>query len=78
MSYPGASEADIEFPRKALRGFEKVYVEKGQKEKVEFQLTRRDLSYWDVVRQNWVMLEKGQYVFTAGLDANTPHAQGEW
>ncbi|KAL6870204.1 hypothetical protein ACO1O0_001542 [Amphichorda felina] len=78
MSYPEASEADVEFPSRVLRGFEKLYLEKGEKRKVEFQLTRRDLSYWDVVRQNWVMLEEGEYVFAAGLDSRTFGAQGKW
>jgi beta-glucosidase len=77
MSYP-EGEGDVEFPRKVLRGFEKVHLEEGEKKKVEFQLTRRDLSYWDVVRQNWVMLETGRYALTVGLDSASASVQGEW
>ncbi|CAI6332454.1 unnamed protein product [Periconia digitata] len=38
---------------RALRGFEKVHLEEGAEFKVEFQLMRRDLSYWDVNAQQW-------------------------
>ena len=44
-----------DFPVKVLRGFEKVFLKQGETKRVEFSLTRRDLSYWDVTRQNWVM-----------------------
>jgi beta-glucosidase len=52
--------AKVDFPMKVLRGFEKIYLEKGAMETVHFNLTRRDLSYWDVVRQNWVMPDEGK------------------
>jgi len=49
----------IPFPPKTLRGFEKVFLRPGQSKKVTFELTRRDMSYWDVVRQNWVIPTPG-------------------
>ncbi|KAI4726046.1 hypothetical protein E4T49_06194 [Aureobasidium sp. EXF-10728] len=42
-------------PLSALRGFEKVYLEPGQSTTVIFDLTRRDISHWDVARQQWVI-----------------------
>jgi len=42
-------------PIRVLRGFEKVYLKAGEERNVEFLLTRRDLSYWDVVTQRWVL-----------------------
>ena len=42
-------------PVRALRGFQKIYLKAGEERKVEFLLTRRDLSYWDVVSQAWVL-----------------------
>ena len=53
ISFPG--ERAIDFPVKQLRGFEKVWVEPRQTKPVTFSLKRRDLSYWDIVRQNWVI-----------------------
>ncbi|KAF4304323.1 putative beta-glucosidase 1 precursor protein [Botryosphaeria dothidea] len=49
----------IDFPVRVLRGFEKVDLapagEEGDFVRVSIAITRRDLSYWDVRRQNWVM-----------------------
>jgi beta-glucosidase len=40
---------------KALHGFEKVSLGPGESQTVGFTLTRRDVSYWDVVSQEWVI-----------------------
>lgn len=47
-------------PAKQLRGFEKETLNPGQSTRVVFGLTRRDLSVWDVVEQQWV-LQSGSY-----------------
>jgi beta-glucosidase len=44
-------------PVKVLRGFTKVSIEPGEKAQVGFDLLRRDISYWDVVSQDWVVPE---------------------
>ena len=36
-----------------LRGFERVEVAKGDAVKVVFEVKRRDISFWDVKRQQW-------------------------
>lgn len=41
---------------KWLRGFEKVELLPGRCETVTFSLSRRDLSEWDVVAQNWKLM----------------------
>ncbi|KAB8244183.1 glycoside hydrolase family 3 C-terminal domain-containing protein [Aspergillus flavus] len=38
-------------PINVLRGFEKVYLQPGESRNVTFQLTRRDISHWDVTGQ---------------------------
>ena len=80
LSYPeeARSEAGIEFPVRVLRGFEKVHLEKGESKRVKFELTRRDLSYWDVDRQNWVMLEKGHYTISVGASSRDLTIIGKW
>ncbi|KAK9321511.1 putative glycoside hydrolase family 3 protein [Lipomyces orientalis] len=45
---------------KQLRGFEKIQIASGGSATVEFPLTRRDLSTWDVVAQKW-LLQRGRY-----------------
>ncbi|PYH72799.1 beta-glucosidase [Aspergillus vadensis CBS 113365] len=52
-------------PAKVLRGFEKKLIQPGHHTKVQFDLTRRDLSSWDVVNQAWG-LQKGDYSVYVG------------
>ena len=61
VSYP---ESAGEPPRQ-LRGFEKISMNAGESTTVEFDLLRKDLSYWDVVTQNWVMAN-GTYTIYVG------------
>ncbi|EXJ56169.1 beta-glucosidase [Cladophialophora yegresii CBS 114405] len=42
-------------PKNVLRGFDKITLQPGQSQTVNFPLTRRDLSYWDVNMQEWVI-----------------------
>lgn len=40
-------------PPNVLRGFEKVYLEKGESKDFEFTLRKKDLSVWNTVEQTW-------------------------
>ncbi|KAK8015842.1 glycoside hydrolase family 3 protein [Apiospora marii] len=44
-------------PPVQLRGFDRLRIEPGQSAEFRATLTRRDLSSWDVVAQNWVVSE---------------------
>lgn len=52
-------------PVKQLRGFEKVYLEAGETQTVTFELLRRDLSYWDIIQQQWV-IPSGEFTVSVG------------
>jgi beta-glucosidase len=52
-------------PVRQLRGFAKQYIRNGTSEEVMFELTRRDLSIWEVVEQQWV-LQSGEYTVSVG------------
>ncbi|KAJ5082641.1 hypothetical protein N7532_011684 [Penicillium argentinense] len=52
-------------PPKVLRGFEKKMIESGKEEHYSFDLTRRDLSHWDVEKQAWG-LQAGKYSIYVG------------
>ena len=78
MSYPNISTSDIDFPIRVLRGFEKVSLEAGNKTTVEFNVTRRDVSYWDVGRQNWAMVTDGEYTFAVGESSRDLKVTGKW
>ncbi|EFY97562.1 beta glucosidase (glycoside hydrolase family 3) [Metarhizium robertsii] len=61
LGIPGA-------PPKQLRGFEKTRLAPGQSATVEFSLTRRDLSEWQVARQRWVV-QRGEYGVFVGASS---------
>lgn len=83
LSYPGSpsldvngistpnGESEIDFPVKVLRGFEKMMLERGETKSVKFELTRRDLSYWDIEEQNWVMPVDGKFKIRVGSSSRT-------
>lgn len=77
MAYPETDDK-IDFPVKVLRGFEKVLVRKGETQTVAFNLTRRDLSYWDVTEQNWKIVLDRQYTFMVGQSSRDLTVTGKW
>lgn len=76
LSYPSSST--VNFPVKVLRGFEKVLLGEGETRTVTFELTRRDLSYWDISAQNWVMVVDGEYKFSVGQSSRDLPISGTW
>ncbi|KAI9367460.1 putative beta-glucosidase G [Aspergillus egyptiacus] len=55
-------------PPRQLRGFDKVRLAPGESREVGFGLMRRDLSYWDVGVQDWVIPE-GEFVVHVGFSS---------
>lgn len=55
----------VETPIRVLRNFTKIELQSGQTDIVRMQLTRKDLSYWSVVQQNWIMPE-GNFLLSIG------------
>uniref|UniRef100_A0A8H7TTV9 beta-glucosidase n=1 Tax=Bionectria ochroleuca TaxID=29856 RepID=A0A8H7TTV9_BIOOC len=78
LSYPVDPGSTLAWPVRVLRGFEKVHLDVGESKKVEFPLTRRDLSYWDVERQNWVLVEVGEYRFAVGESSRDVRVTATW
>ncbi|EAQ90188.1 hypothetical protein CHGG_06807 [Chaetomium globosum CBS 148.51] len=76
LEYP--AKEGVEFPVRVLRGFDKVYLAPGEVQTAHFGLTRRDLSYWDVVEQDWVMVTEGMYKFGVGLSSRDLPVTGMW
>ncbi|KAJ3488528.1 hypothetical protein NLG97_g6185 [Lecanicillium saksenae] len=75
VSFP--STKGVDFPVRVLRGFDKVYLAPWETKAVEFNLTRRDLSYWDTTLQNWVMPE-GQFSIAVGASSRDLPLTGTW
>ncbi|KAM0471674.1 hypothetical protein ACHAP7_008938 [Fusarium lateritium] len=61
--YLGTPGDDV--PVRQLRGFKKPSIKAGETANVSFELTRRDLSVWNVVAQEW-QLQKGDYTISVG------------
>ncbi|KAK4464552.1 glycoside hydrolase [Cladorrhinum samala] len=76
VQYP--AKEGVDFPVKVLRGFDKVFLKPGESKTVKFSLTRRDLSYWDVATQNWVIVEEGEYKFLIGGSSRDLPVSGTW
>jgi beta-glucosidase len=56
----------VDFPPWQLRGFKKVFLKPGESKTVTFELRRKDVSYWDVGRQEWVVVNGEIAVRIAG------------
>jgi beta-glucosidase len=63
-------------PVRQLRGFEKVWLEKGESKTASFELMRRDLSYWDIVSQQWVS-PSGEFTIYVGWSSRDLVVQGK-
>ena len=46
-------EASVPRPPKELKGFQKIFLHPGESKAVEFTLTPRDLSFWDIQTNAW-------------------------
>lgn len=53
-------KASVERPYKELKGFDKVYLEAGETKEVSFTISKRDLSFFDAVKHEWVA-EPGKF-----------------
>ena len=55
-------------PKRMLRGFEKIMLRPGETGTVQFELTRKDLSYWNTVTQQWT-IPSGQFSAHVGFSS---------
>lgn len=57
---------------RALRGFDKVMIEPRASARVKFKLRRKDVSSWDTLSQDWVVLHKPINIFVGPSVYDTP------
>ncbi len=62
-------------PRKELKGFKKVFVQKGGKTVVEIDLNRRDFAYYSTAYDAW-RVEAGEFEILVGASAEDIRLQG--
>ncbi|WGT47498.1 glycoside hydrolase family 3 C-terminal domain-containing protein [Tessaracoccus lacteus] len=66
--YVGREESAVQRPPRALAGFASVELAPGQSRSVTVRVERRDLAYWDVRVDRWVV-EPGAYTFEVGASS---------
>ena len=59
-------------PPKVLRGFQKLSIDPGRTATFVVDLTRKDLSNWDTVSQNWVITDNLKTVYVGASSRNLP------
>lgn len=64
-------------PLKALRGFKKVSFDPGETKRLEFELSRKDVSYWSTEEQQW-KIAKGEYTFHVGASSMDIRSNTTW
>jgi hypothetical protein len=62
-------------PLVVLRGFERLSIDAGESATFTADLTRRDLSNWDTVAQNWVVSSYPKTVYVGSSSRNLPLSQ---
>ncbi|KAH8646691.1 beta-glucosidase-related glycosidase [Xylariales sp. PMI_506] len=67
VSFPDSTTPEGTPPRQ-LRGFEKVALAARETQTVAFELVRRDLSYWDIVSQQW-LIPAGDFTLSIGFSS---------
>jgi len=74
--YIGLPSGAPEAPRKQLRGFDKLAIKAGESGTATFNLRRRDISYWDTAKQNWVV-PAGSFAVSVGASSRDIKLEGE-
>ena len=68
QGYVKVPNSQIERPLKELKKFEKISLEPGETQKVVFELSERDLSFWSIENKSW-QVEPAEYVFEVGASS---------
>jgi len=59
-------------PKIVLRGFDDLILDAGESETFTYEITRRDISNWDPVSQNWVVSAYSKTVYVGASSRNLP------
>ncbi|KAI2675677.1 CAZyme family GH3 [Penicillium roqueforti] len=75
--YLGLPDSAPSTPPKQLRGFQKLNLQPGEPGTATFELTRRDLSYWEVQTQKWVV-PSGTFIVYVGTSSRDIREDGKF
>jgi beta-glucosidase len=65
----------VERPVKALKGFTRIFIGKGETKNVTIPLKGSDLTYWDINTNKWT-LEPGKIEFFVGSSSADARLKG--
>ena len=74
----GLKKTKLDFPPRVLRNFTKVELQPGEQRNVEMELSRKDLSYWSIWKQNWVMPTSGKFKIWVGRSSRDLSLMGRF
>ncbi|MFA6449504.1 MAG: glycoside hydrolase family 3 C-terminal domain-containing protein [bacterium] len=66
--YVGYPQSKVERPLRELKAFRRVALEPGERKTVTFEISARDLAYYDAASSKWVV-EKAEYTVFAGASS---------
>ncbi|KAL3419630.1 beta-glucosidase G 1 [Phlyctema vagabunda] len=66
LTFPSTAPAGT--PPMQLRGFDKVFLDAEDSATITFDLMRRDLSYWDIISQEWI-IPSGEFGVSVGFSS---------
>jgi beta-glucosidase len=72
ISFPGSK---VERPAKALKGFARIFIRRGETKNVTIPLKGSDLTYWDTNTNKWT-LEPGKIEFFVGSSSTDARLNG--
>jgi len=72
VTYPSSAP---ETPPKQLRGFQKLKLKAGEAGEATFNVRRKDISFWDVGQQKWVVPE-GEFKVAVGASSRDLRLDG--
>lgn len=75
ISFPDSTPEGT--PVRQLRGFEKVFLRVRDASVVKFNLMRRDLSYWDTTKQDWI-IPGGDFKYSVGFSSRDLELVGKF
>ncbi|MFT5298604.1 MAG: beta-glucosidase [Colwellia sp.] len=58
-------QASVDRPIKELKGFDKVFLQPGETQQISIELSKRDLSFWDIKTNDW-LAEPGEFEVQLG------------
>ncbi|MGB3466975.1 MAG: glycoside hydrolase family 3 C-terminal domain-containing protein, partial [Cyclobacteriaceae bacterium] len=68
--YVGFGNSSVDRPVKLLRGFDKIYLNAGEKQEVVFSLPVKEMAYYDPAAKNWKVEQMEYELYVGGSSGN--------